>query len=174
LPPLGAAILTWNGRPASPAGTARNVIRTLTLPGPWDVAFDALTDSERPFQETRSLPLGDWSDLGLGALSGEAVYRRTFELDEPGGAARLRIAELADAAELRVNGGPARVCLLAPFACDVTGALRPGRNEIEIRVVAALSNALGRRMAARDPSFRRAIRPAGLIGPVTIEWSATE
>lgn len=111
----------------------------LAVPGPWKVSFEPNrgAPAEVAFPE-----LVDWtlhSDPGVKYFSGAAVYHTT--LDVPAdrlGAGRLHVLDLgrlANLAEVRLNGRDLGVLWKTPFRVDVSGALRPGANELEIKIV---------------------------------------
>ena len=101
-------------------------------PGGWTLA-------EPPAQ----VGLGSWVGQGLDFYGGSVVYR--FEAEKPRAGRRLRIAlpgVRCTAAALRVGG---RLFFLpwAPFAADVTDAMAPGMNAIEVEVIGGRKNILG-------------------------------
>ena len=85
------------------------------------------------------------------------TYTTAVEVDEPflGGAAVLDLGDVGDLARVRVNDTDCGVTWTAPWRVDVTGALRPGRNRIEIDVANAWMNRL----------IAEASRPTGEIFP---------
>ena len=52
-------------------------------------------------------------------------------------------AWLGAVAEVYVNGQPAGHFVSRPWQVDVTDAIRPGRNTVDVRVVGTLKNTLG-------------------------------
>jgi hypothetical protein len=106
-------------------------------------------------------PLGSWTDLEP-AFSGTAVYERAFEVDEAtleGRRWTLDLGDVRDVAEVTINGRELPARLWAPYAVDVTGALRPGRNTITVGVTNTGANARGEH------------RASGLLGPVALRPS---
>ena len=86
---------------------------------------------------------------------------------------------MRDLAEVVVNGATLPLLWKAPFEADVTRALHPGVNRVEIRVTNEWTNRiLGDRaapeakrvLAPGPPPFGRApaLPASGLLGPVTI------
>ena len=93
--------------------------------------------------------LASWSENGddrIKYFSGSAVYTRTFEID--GGdlpedtVAEIDLGQVAVIAELTVNGRDMGVLWKPPFRCDVTSALRPGENEVVVKVTNLWRNRL--------------------------------
>jgi hypothetical protein len=89
------------------------------------------------------LGLGSWVGQGIDFYGGSVVYR--FEAEKPKRGRRLRIGlpgVRGTAAAIRVGG---RTFFLpwAPFAADVTKAMRPGKSVIEVEVIGGRKNILG-------------------------------
>jgi hypothetical protein len=83
----------------------------------------------------------DWTQLGFPHYSGEMAYAAQFEL--PKGMHRVGLEaspDQHDPFEVRVNGKSVGQCCWRPWRIDLTPALRPGRNEVEIIVANTLIN----------------------------------
>jgi hypothetical protein len=83
--------------------------------------------------------LQDWSthpDSGIRYFSGTAEYRTSFNADvlPRGGRVFLNLGQVEVMAEVRLNGRDLGVLWKAPFRVEVTGALKPGENVLEVRV----------------------------------------
>jgi len=130
--------------------------------------------------------LVDWTkrrEPDIRHFSGHATYRKTILVPDTLLAANssvvLDLGEVYDLATVRVNGHEIATLWNAPWRVDVTSAVRPGPNALEIVVVNAWHNRLAGD-AARPESARHsfvstssvqansALLPAGLIGPVTL------
>lgn len=118
----------------------------LRLEGPWEVEFLKEHDYAgiHTFEQ-----LTDWKDSGnenIKYYSGTAIYRKTFTWDESSADANSRyILELGDVkivAEVRLNGKEIGVSWMAPFRLDITEALLPGENLLEIKITNQWSNRL--------------------------------
>jgi hypothetical protein len=96
-----------------------------------------------------------WTDQGYPFYSGRGRYRTTLEL--PAGLAGrrlfLEVPMRDDVLEVEVNGRAAGVRLWDPYVVEVTGLLRPGPNEVALRVANTPANLLN-----ATP------RPSGLAG----------
>jgi hypothetical protein len=150
------------------------------LAGPWTLAFPPGWDTP----DRVTLPkLQPWSALQPAAVahfSGTATY--ACSLDVPSLPADHRFAldlgGVADMAEVTVNGRRAGFLWTPPFRLDVTGLLKPGRNELSVAVTNTWRNRLsfdaGLPIAQRKtwtlagPPPNAALEPAGLIGPVVL------
>ncbi|NUQ64171.1 MAG: hypothetical protein HUU20_17005 [Pirellulales bacterium] len=90
------------------------------------------------------IPWNEHPDEAIRYFSGTATYRNTFELDasQATGLVRLQLGEVCQIAEIRVNGRPLGVVWTAPWSVDLTGAVKPGKNEMEIDVTNLWANRL--------------------------------
>jgi hypothetical protein len=136
--------------PARPNFSALAEVSVLS--GPWDVSFDPKWGGP---QEVTLDNLDDWSrrpEPGIKYYSGAAVYRKTF--DFPASASALRRAPAKGArlkldlgivkniARVRLNGRDLGIVWCDPWSVDVTAALRPNDNLLEIQVANLWPNRL--------------------------------
>jgi len=76
-------------------------------------------------------------EIGVKYFSGTASWQRTFQLttkDLKGNQLVLDLGQVANVAEIYVNGKSAGLCWKPPFRLNVTNLLKPGENELDIRV----------------------------------------
>lgn len=161
----------------------------LTLAGPWTVAFQP----ERGAPPRAVLPqLASWSDNadpGVRYFSGTATYTRDLNVAKDwlraGQRIYLDLGEVREVAQVLVNGQDGGIAWKPPYRVDVTRALRPGRNKVEIRVTNLWPNRLigdqqpGAAKVTWTPSsplFRKnqwqadgKLLPSGLLGPVRLQ-----
>jgi hypothetical protein len=104
----------------------------------WSVSFQPGRGAPEQVEFDR---LGSWSDNsmeGVKYFSGTATYAKTVEVPasgfRPGAHLWLDLGDVEDVAEVAVNGKPLGILWKAPFTVDVTGALRPGSNQVTIKV----------------------------------------
>lgn len=115
--------------------------------GGWDVAFDPKWGgpASARFQE-----LSDWtrSDVdGIKYYSGTATYHKTFDLPpsairDPQPPIHLDLGVVKNVAEVRLNGRNLGVVWTAPWRVEITGAVKPQGNVLEIDVVNLWPNRL--------------------------------
>lgn len=93
--------------------------------------------------DTAILP-ADWAKQGYPYYSGTGSYRTRFILPESYAGKRtfLRADLFDDTLEVLVNGQSADVRLWPPYEIEITQFLRPGENEIDLRVANTLVNLL--------------------------------
>src|SRR5687768_131952 len=155
--------------------TTRSTLATLA--GPWRVAFAPGLGAPASIVMPRLVSWTSSADSGVKYFSGTATYARTVQVPASwrGRRVLLSLGDVRDLAEVVVNG-TRFVLWKAPFEADVTGALRTGANQVEIRVTNQWTNRLlGDRASPRTkilssaPAFFGGTPPlpqSGLLGPV--------
>jgi hypothetical protein len=113
------------------------------------------------------LSLGDWSQSGLEYYSGGVKYVRHVTLSEvrESDDVLLDLGDVRTSAEVTVNGQPIGVRLAPPFVFDVTEAVHPGDNKIEVEVLNTLANYMS---AGHTKYVYKGQTVSGLLGPVTL------
>jgi hypothetical protein len=109
----------------------------MTLDDVWDVTFPPNRGAPASLRLDRLMDLSRHADEGVRHFSGTAAYRRTFECPQSPAPQRrifLDLGEVRNLAEVTLNGRNLGVLWKQPFRLDITGALRDGANELEIRV----------------------------------------
>ena len=152
-----------------------------SVSGPWDVSFDPTMGGPA---QVRFEALEDWTlhpEPGIKYYSGIATYRSTFDL--PAGVPVPRYLDLGKVevmARVSVNGRDCGVAWTAPWRVDISKAVQPGKNTLEIAVANLWPNRMiGDLVEKRAPPFAkttyhpfRATSPllsSGLLGPVTLQ-----
>jgi len=159
-----------------------------TIGGPWEVRFQP--DRGAPPRITLE-GLGPWNestDPGVKYFSGTATYRKTLQAPdewfEKGGELWLDLGEVKNLAEVLVNGQSLGIVWTEPFRVNLSKALRPGENALEIRVTNLWVNRLigdqqpdaARKYTYTTQAFYQAdspLLPSGLLGPVQIVSRST-
>jgi hypothetical protein len=161
------------------------------ISGPWTVQFDPQcfypTDGLSGDQAKGLLifdKLEDWTkrpEPAVQYFSGTAVYRKTFELADqsaiqnPQSKIYLDLGMVKETAKVRLNGHDLGVAWCHPWRVEITGAIKPGENKLEIEVVNLWPNRLvgdsklpaGQRRTRTNIQVEKALS-AGLLGPVQI------
>jgi hypothetical protein len=155
-----------------------------TITGAWQVRFPPTLGA--PAEIT--LPaLQSWTkhaEEGVRYFSGTATYTKSVDASREwfraGGRTLIDLGRVVDMAEVLIEGRSVGVLWKPPYRLDVTGVLRPGRNEMAIRVTNQWSNRIlgdrlvqaDRRVLSQAPGGRGGgpAEPAesGLLGPVTV------
>ena len=114
-------------------------------------------------------------------FSGTCKYTAVFSLDRAPRTGILDLGRVCDLCELKVNGEYLGILWRAPFKADISDALKAGENTIEIDVVNTWVNRLIGDAQPDCPKVTtyttadfykadHALAPAGLLGPVVIEY----
>ena len=120
----------------------------MKLETPWLVEFDPRRGGpEKPQPLEKLVSWSDADDPQMKYYSGTAIYRTTFDLEEPLAAriaARtwLDLGDVKNVASVRLNGSPLGVLWTDPFRVELTGHLRDKGNELEIEVTNLWPNRL--------------------------------
>jgi alpha-L-rhamnosidase len=151
----------------------------------WSVSFQAGRGVDHSVSFHR---LVSWTDLpvpvaddGVKYFSGTATYSKSIDVAAsdllPGARIWLDLGNVEDLAEVTVNGKDLGILWKTPFKIDVSDALKPGGNEIEVKVTNLWVN---RMIGDQQPwSLKKyafagftpykadsALLPSGLLGPV--------
>lgn len=166
-------------------GTVPEVTETPveTIAGSWTVAFqpDRGAPTSVTFEKLRAW--NEHSDSGVKYFSGTATYRKTIQAPAEwfatGAKLMLDLGSVKNIAEVTVNGTSAGVLWTPPFQADITGALKPGSNTLEIKVTNLWHNRL---IGDLQPNTTKKytwtslnvlhadspLLPSGLLGPVRV------
>jgi len=163
------------------------------IAGQWAVQFDPqwfYPDKEEGGRKKADVTfeqLEDWSkrpEPAIQHFSGTAVYRKTFALADPSAIRNpqstiyLDLGTVKETARVKLNGKDLGVVWCAPWRVEITGAVRPGENALEIEVVNLWPNRLvgdaklpaeQRRTHTNittDP--KQPLLTSGLLGPVRV------
>jgi hypothetical protein len=163
-----------------------NVTTLANVDGPWTISFPLNLGAPAKIELAKLEAWTANADQGVKYFSGAATYTKTIQA--PRGWFRtaaqilLDLGMVNDLAEVSINGKAVGALWKAPYAVDVTQALRPGSNQLEIKVTNQWTNRLiGDRSAPADkkiltappsapgaPGATPPLVTSGLLGPVTI------
>jgi len=161
------------------------------ISGPWTVQFDP-----QWFYPTNGLSgdqakgllvfdkLEDWTkrpEPAIRYFSGTAVYRKTFGFADPStiknpeSKIHLDLGTVKETAKVRLNGQDLGVVWCHPWRVEITAAIKPGENKLEIEVVNLWPNRLAgdgklpaEQRRTRTNIGAESVPSAGLLGPVQI------
>jgi hypothetical protein len=171
----------------TPAAAASRTVRTVTqsevaaVGGPWDVSFQPDRGAPPSVTLEDLAPLDVNADPRVRYFSGVATYTKTF--DAPAGWTHgrplwLDLGDVRELAEVQINGRPAGTAWHAPFRLEIGALVKPGRNQLTVKVANLWVNRLigdaqpgATRIAwAAGPTYRSdaPLRRSGLIGPVRL------
>jgi hypothetical protein len=175
LPPHGAGFVVFR-KPVAAAPAVASTVPVVALNGPWRVTFGRVR---------MTMPaLRSWTesaDDDVRYFSGTAIYTTDFDMPARTMSDKLRLdlSDVRDVAAVTLNGRRTGIVWTAPFTLDISRAVRPGRNRLQIRVANLWVNRLigdaqpGNRIKHTFtviPTYRAdaPLRPSGLLGPVSI------
>jgi hypothetical protein len=184
LDPWGTVFVVFRKPAKSNSVTLPSPTETVlaTLAGPWPVSFQ----SGRGAPSTATLDqLNSWSenpDPGIKYFSGFGTYTRTLDAPAAWFSSHsqlwLDLGDVKNLAEVTVNGKSVGIAWHTPYRLDVTKALKPGANKLEIKVANAWVNRLigDQQPGAAQITFTTTnpykadakLLSSGLLGPVTL------
>jgi hypothetical protein len=160
-----------------------------TLAGPWTVTFPPNFGAPASIQLDTLTSWTTSSDPGVKYFSGTATYTKPLQVPavwlRGGQRIWIDLGRVGDLAEVKVNGKDEGITWAPPYRINITDALKPGTNKLEIAVTNEWSNRqIGDRLLPVDkrvlaqpgggpgmlPGFGAAQVPAdsGLLGDVTL------
>lgn len=189
--PFDAFFVVFRKAAAAPARTLPRwgAATVATVQGSWDVSFQP--DRGAPAKVTFAT-LSSWSDnadTGVKYFSGAGTYTKTIQAPadwfKTGAQLWLDLGDVKNLAEVSVNGKSLGILWRTPFQVDVTGALKPGANTLQIkvtnlwvnRVVGDLQPNVTKKYSFTAYSYYQAaspLLPSGLLGPVRMIRKAAQ
>jgi hypothetical protein len=185
LAPCGSQFIVFR-EPASkhPASAPQNEAEYTTvgeLGGPWRVTFDPKWGGPASAQFDSLVSWPERTEPGIKYYSGTAVYRKEFEIPAVAGnrPLQLDLGNVRELAEVKVNGKSCGSVWAPPFRIDISHAMKPGVNQLEIEVVNFWPNRIIgdqflpeterlTRTNIRQLTRRSPLMPSGLMGPVRL------
>lgn len=186
--PCGSWFVIFREPAAKHPATARSNTRSFTpvteLTGSWTVKFDPNWGGPESVEFPALVSWTERPEPGIKFYSGTATYVKSFNLPPSAIGNRqspifLDLGDLRELAGLRLNGQPCGIVWTPPFRVNVTGALKPGRNTLEVDVVNFWPNriigdaALPETERRTKTNIRKltkdtALMESGLFGPVRL------
>lgn len=190
--PVSGVPMAVDGRASLPlvkqikAPAARQVVQSgdFAITGAWTVNFPSMVNATRRFDA-----LTTWSkheDPAVRHFHGTAIYSIDFDLpaEKLDDVCMIDLGEVGVLAEVRVNGVDCGVAWSKPMVIDVSAAVRPGSNRIEVAVTNTWFNRLvglqdfpkGVPGLTDQPAIsvpldtKAALMDGGLIGPVRLTF----
>lgn len=109
------------------------------IEGPWEVNFAPGWGAPERATFKTLISWSEHSDTGIKYFSGSAVYRKTVSV--PGGLIAehrkfwLDLGDVQVIARVKLNGHDLGIFWKPPFRVDITDIVKPGDNELEVKVV---------------------------------------
>ncbi len=161
-----------------------NETQLATVDGPWSLAFQ--TGRGAPTSPINLEKLISWhesSDNGVKYFSGTGTYTKTIQAPsawfKKDSTLWIDLGDVKNIAIVTVNGKELGTVWHAPYRVDASAALKPGANEIAVKVINAWVNRLigdlqpdatTKYTFSAWPAYKKdsPLLPSGLIGPVAI------
>jgi len=156
--------------------------------GPWKLSFEPNRGAPPAITLDQLKSWSESQDAGVKYFSGAGTYTKTIDAKadwfKKGAHLWIDLGDVSNLAEVTVNGKPLGVVWHAPYRVDATDALKPGINEVVIKVTNAWVNRLiGDRQpgatkytfTTQDPyNAKSPLLTSGLLGPVQLYSVAIE
>ncbi len=187
-PPCGSWFVIFR-KPASahPATAQVNEVEPKPfqdITGAWTVHFDPKWGGPATVQFDSLVSWPTRPEPGIKYYSGTATYEKTFDISQSAIGNRqskiyLDLGNVRELASVKMNGKSCGIVWCPPWRVDVTDAVKPGENELQIEVVnfwpnriigdASLPEAQRlTRTNIRKLTAGTALMPSGLLGPVRL------
>ncbi len=116
----------------------------IELAGDWDVAFDPKDGGPAKIKFEKLISWSEHPDRGVKYYSGTATYSKTFTVPAEKIAKNVHYAldlgRVEVMANVFVNGKDLGILWKTPYRVDITDAIQPGENRLEVKVVNLLIN----------------------------------
>ncbi|HUH62846.1 MAG TPA: glycosyl hydrolase, partial [Terracidiphilus sp.] len=160
-----------------------------TVEGDWKISFQPGRGAPASITEDKLESWTDNSDTGVKYFSGAGTYTKSIDAPadwfKKGAHLWIDLGDVKNLAEVTVNGKSLGVVWHTPYRVDATGALKPGANQVSIKVINAWVNRL---IGDQQPGVTNPITfadvkpyranspllPSGLLGPVKVISVSTE
>jgi hypothetical protein len=188
--PEGSVFVVFRGRSAAPYRSlpSSESHDLATIDGGWRVAFPPNLGAPPQIDLDKLISWTKVPDDGVRYFSGTASYTKDIDASgnwfRPGARIMLDLGVVKEIAEVSVNGNSVGGILWKwPYLVDMTSALKPGKNHIEVKVTNLWPN---RMIGDRQVSVTRTytftdydaysksspLLESGMLGPVKISSSA--
>jgi alpha-L-rhamnosidase/F5/8 type C domain len=184
LEPWGTVFVVFRRSTAEKSHAVPELTETklASVEGPWQVAFQSGRGAPPSITMDTLAAWNESSDPGVKYFGGVGAYTKTIQAPANWFAKDahlwLDLGDVKNLAQVSVNGKDLGVVWHAPYRIDVTSALKPGNNEVVIKVVNAWVNRLigDEQPGATKITFadvkpykaKSPLLPSGLLGPVAV------
>ena len=186
LEPWGTVFVVFRKPSKATSLTLPKVVKTqlAVVDGSWNVNFQPGRGAPASVTLDTLSSWSDSQDKGVKYFSGTGTYTKTIQASadwfKPGARLWIDLGDVKNLAEVTVNGKSLGVVWHAPYRVDATSALKPGANEVTIKVTNAWVNRLiGDQQPDATTKYTFAdvkpykanspLLPSGLLGPVKLE-----
>jgi hypothetical protein len=131
-----------------------------SIDGPWTLNFDPEWGTDESLTLTKLASWTEHTDSLVKYYSGTGTYATTFELDSADLPDRdqtvaLDLGQVDVVARVKLNGRDCGITWKPPYRIDITDALQPGRNELQVKVANTWVNRMiGDQQLPEDSEWR--------------------
>ena len=185
LEPWGTVFVVFRTPTKATSRTLPKVVETqlATVEGPWSVTFQPGRGAPASIVLEKLISWPECADDGVKYFSGAGTYTQTIQASpnwfKKGAKLWIDLGDVKNLAEVTVNGKSLGIVWHTPYRVDATSALKPGSNEVKIRVINAWVNRLiGDQQPDATTKYTFAdvkpykadspLLPSGLLGPVRV------
>jgi len=185
LDPYGSVFVVFRKPANAPVRALPHIASHLltNVEGPWKLDFPPHSGAPRESILNRLISWAASAEAGMRYFSGTATYSKEINAPKdwfvPPEKIMLDLGNVREIAEVSVNGKALGVLWKPPYRVDMTAALRPGANNIEIkvtnlwpnRIIGDLQPNAKKTYTFTDIRAYRADSPlieSGLLGPVSV------
>jgi hypothetical protein len=182
----GSVFVVFEGSVTEPSrvAPARTQEKLATVDGDWKLTFPPNWGAPAEAEFPKLISWTESAETGVKYFSGTATYHKQIvapkEWFKPGARVMLDLGTVKEIAEVTINGKPVGGILwMPPFVVNVTDDLKPGVNELSVRVTNLWPN---RMIGDLQPGVTKAytwtdfkpfkadspLLESGLLGPVTV------
>jgi len=156
--------------------------RLTKLEGPWDLSFAPNLGAPEKVSLAQLASWTENADPGVKYYSGTATYTKALDIPAAwvngGHRLTLDLGEVHELAEVSLNGHPLGIAWHPPYRVDISTAVKPGANTLEVKVTNLWVNRLigDQQPGAKKVTFTvmstykadAPLKPSGLLGPVQL------
>jgi hypothetical protein len=191
LEPWGTVFVVFRKPTKLASRTLPKIVETqlATVDGSWNVSFQPGRGAPASITLDQLISWSDSTDAGVKYFSGTGTYTQTIQASpgwiKHGAKLWIDLGDVKNLAEVTVNGKSLGIVWHTPFRVDATSALKPGANEVTIKVINAWVNRLiGDQQPGATTKYTFAdvkpykasspLLPSGLLGPVRLYSTAAQ
>jgi hypothetical protein len=188
LEPWGTVFVVFRKAATATARTLPAVTETqlATVEGQWKIGFQPDRGAPASIVVDKLASWTESADAGVKYFSGTGTYTKTIDAPAEwfgkGASLWIDLGDVKHLAEVTVNGKPLGTVWHAPYRVDATAALKPGANELTVKVtnlwpnrmIGDLQPGVTKTYTFADVKPYKAnspLLPSGLLGPVAV-WSS--
>jgi len=188
---LGTVFVVFREPSKAESRTLPKVTETqlAAVEGAWNLSFTPNRGAPASIVLDKLISWPDHSDPGVEYFSGTGTYTKTIQASrdwfKSGAKLWIYLGDVKNLAEVTVNGKPLGIVWHMPFRVDATSALKPGANQLTVKVTNAWVNRMiGDEQPGTTTKYTFAdvkpydakspLLPSGLLGPVAVVREAAK